>query len=160
MISELEKDIVRALQEGLPLVSRPYQVISQKLGVTEELLIFTIKDMISRGLIRRFGAAVRHQDLGFNANAMVVWRVPEPLVDLAGDVFTGFPQVSHCYQRSTGDDWEYNLFTMVHGHTGEECRSAAVAMSEATGIKEYLILYSMAELKKTSMKYFLENEKG
>lgn len=156
MPSQLEKEIVRALQEGLPLVSRPFLAVAEKLGMTEEALINSVKDMMARGLIRRFGAAVRHQDLGFTANAMVVWRVPEETVEETGQIFSGDARVSHCYQRRTGGIWEYNLFTMVHGRTEEECRAAAIEMSEAAGIKEYKVLFSTAELKKTSMKYFLE----
>jgi DNA-binding Lrp family transcriptional regulator len=163
MPSKLEKDIVRVLQEGLPLVSRPFKVLAGKLNISEETLISTITSMMDRGLIRRFGAAVRHQDLGYSANAMVVWKVPEPAVDEVGELFSGFSEVSHCYQRKTSADWRYNLFTMVHGRTEEECRRIAEAMGEASGIKDYLVLFSTGELKKDSMKYFLapgEREKA
>ncbi len=155
MLTRLEKEIVKALQEGLPLVSRPFSALAGKLGLTEEALLDKIREMMDRGLIRRFGAAVRHQDLGYTANAMIVWKVPDSLVDKAGAVFSGFSQVSHCYQRKTAGDWQYNLFTMVHGRTESECREVARAMSEASGIEDYLVLFSTAELKKSSMKYFV-----
>ncbi len=157
MLTGLEKEIVRALQEGIPLVSRPFGAIAGKLGITEAELLARIRDMIDRGLIRRFGAAVRHQDLGYTANAMVVWKVPESRADDAGTIFSSFSEVSHCYQRKTPAGWPYNLFTMVHGRTEDECRAVAREMSEASGIYDYLVLFSTGELKKESMKYFLEN---
>lgn len=155
MLTRLEKEIVKALQEGLPLVSRPYQAMAQKLGISEEELLDRIGDLISRGLIRRFGAAVRHQDLGYTANAMVVWKVDENSVGKAGELFAGMQEVSHCYQRKTTGDWEYNLFTMIHGRTEDECRAIAKKMSAASGNEEYLVLFSYRELKKESMRYFV-----
>ncbi|MFZ5632737.1 MAG: Lrp/AsnC family transcriptional regulator [Bacillota bacterium] len=157
MLSRLEKDIIRELQEGLPLVSRPFLVIAGRLGITEDALLEKIRDMMGRGLIRRFGAAVRHQDLGYTANAMVVWKVPGAGVEKAGEMFARFPEVSHCYQRRTSAEWPYNLFTMIHGRTEEECYALARAMSETSGIEEYLVLFSNQELKKDSMKYFTED---
>lgn len=156
MLSKLEIEIVRALQEGLPLVSRPFSVMAKSLDITEDRLIEIIKDMLSRGLIRRFGAAVRHQDLGYTANAMVVWNVDKNEVAKAGEIFSSFTEVSHCYEREPAGEWIYRLFTMVHGKTPEECHEIARAMSEASGLKDYLILFSTAELKKSSMKYFME----
>lgn len=158
MLTRLEKEIVKAMQEGLPLVSRPFSAMAEKLGITEDSLLNKIRDMMDRGLIRRFGAAVRHQDLGFTANAMVVWKVPESGAEETGKIFSGFSEVSHCYQRKTSGNWEHNLFTMVHGRTEEECRAAARAMSEASGIVDFIVLFSTAELKKSSMKYFLEED--
>jgi DNA-binding Lrp family transcriptional regulator len=155
MITDLQKKIVRALQEGLPLVSRPYLAIAEKVGISEEELIGAIKEMRSRGLIRRFGAAVRHQDLGYTANAMIVWKVPAGEVDRVGGIFSNYPEVSHCYERSSQGAWQYNLFTMVHGKTPLQCREIAGEMSKISGISEYQVLFSTGELKKESMKYFI-----
>ncbi|MFZ5648879.1 MAG: Lrp/AsnC family transcriptional regulator [Bacillota bacterium] len=156
MPSKLEIEIIRALQEGLPLVSRPFRVVAERLDITEDHLIDVIRDMLSRGLIRRFGAAVRHQDLGYTSNAMVVWNVEKDDVAKAGEIFSTFSEVSHCYERELAGDWRYRLFTMVHGKTSEECYEIARAMSEVSGLRDYLVLFSTGELKKESMKYFTE----
>ncbi|MFZ5644022.1 MAG: Lrp/AsnC family transcriptional regulator [Bacillota bacterium] len=155
MVSDQEKKIIRALQEGIPLVSRPYKVIAEKIGVSEESLIVKINEMKERGLIRRIGAAVRHQDLGYSANAMVVWNVPPDSVQKTGELFSGFPEVSHCYERSITENWKYNMFTMVHGKSVEECNQTAKTMSKASGLNDYMVLFSTEELKKDSMKYFV-----
>ena len=158
VLSEREKEIVRVLQEGVPLVSRPYQALAGQLGMSEEELLATIEDWLRRGIIRRFGATVRHQDLGYVANAMIVWQVPEERIESVGAIMAGFPEVTHCYQRPAyPPDWPYNLFTMVHGRKREDCREIASRLAKAGGIDHYRMIFSTAELKKSGMKYFLED---
>ncbi|MCL6638531.1 MAG: AsnC family transcriptional regulator [Firmicutes bacterium] len=154
MLNELDKAIIRELQNGLPLVSRPFLQMAGKLGLTENELIDRIKRMIEDGLIRRFGAAVRHQDLGFVANAMVVWDVPDERVMEVGKIMAGFEEVSHCYRRPRRPGWPYNLFTVIHGQTRQECERIAVSIAGAAGVEEYRLLFSTAELKKSTMRYF------
>ncbi|SHJ67154.1 siroheme decarboxylase subunit beta [Desulfofundulus thermosubterraneus] len=157
MLSQLDKEIIRALQEGLPLVSRPFLALAEKLGISEEELLVKVRDFVEQGIIRRFGAAVRHQDLGYVSNAMVVWQVPEERIEEVGRLMASFDEVSHCYQRPARlPDWPYNLFTVVHGQTREECREIAARLSRASGVANYRLLFSIAELKKSSMKYFVE----
>lgn len=153
--SELEKRVVRQLQEGLPLVSRPFAVLAARLDISEDQLLQDIKAMKEKGIIRRFGATVRHQDLGFVHNAMVVWSVPEVRVEEVGRIFAGFNEVTHCYERSRAPGWPYNLFTMLHGKDEERCRDLAGRLALAAGVDCYRLLFSTAELKKSSMKYFL-----
>lgn len=159
-LSELEKRVVRELQEGLPLVSRPFAVLAGRLGLSEAQLLREIAVLKEKGIIRRFGAAVRHQDLGFVHNAMVVWSVPEDRVEEVGRIMAGFKEVSHCYERATAPGWPYNLFTMLHGTDEGRCRDLAGRLALAAGVDGFRLLYSTAELKKSSMKYFLEPEEG
>ncbi len=154
MLTEKEKQIIRELQNGIPLVHRPFKILAQKLRTTEEELINKIKSLLDRGYIRRFGATVRHHDLGYPANAMVVWNVPDELAEEKGRIMAGFKEVSHCYQRPRRPGWPYNLFTVVHGRSREECVRAVKKISLATGIKKYRLLFSTIELKKSSMRYF------
>ncbi|ADG82005.1 siroheme decarboxylase subunit beta [Thermincola potens] len=156
MFTELDKQIIRELQEDLPLTSRPYKVIADKIGITEEELLAKVQEFVDKGIIRRFGAALRHREVGFTANAMVVWDVPDEKTREVGAIMAGFPEVSHCYQRPRYPGWPYNMFTMVHGLSKEECEATAARIAERTGIKKYDLLYSTAELKKDSMKYFME----
>ncbi|MHB1042745.1 MAG: siroheme decarboxylase subunit beta [Eubacteriales bacterium] len=154
MTSEKEKAVIRELQKGLPFVSRPYLQVAQKLGMSETELIDIIKEMIERGMVRRFGAAVRHQDLGYVANAMVVWDVPDEKAAEVGMIMAAFDEVSHCYQRPRRPGWPYNIFTVVHGSTREECSVVAGRLAQASGVENYRLLFSTAELKKSSMRYF------
>jgi DNA-binding Lrp family transcriptional regulator len=156
VLSEKEKEIVRVLQEGLPLADRPYQAMADQIGMSEQELLAAIEDFMRRGIIRRLGAVVRHQDLGYVANAMIVWQVPEQRIEEVGRIMSGFQEVTHCYQRPAyPPDWPYNLFTMVHGRKREDCRKIASRLAEACGITGYRMIFSTDELKKSGMKYFV-----
>jgi DNA-binding Lrp family transcriptional regulator len=97
---------------------------------------------------------VRHQDLGYVANAMVVWDAPDSEVEKAGRILAGCDEVTHCYKRSRNPKWPYNLYAMVHGQTREDCRQAAEKIARAAGLENYRLLFSTDELKKSSMRYF------
>jgi len=154
MLTELEKKIIASIQEDIPVICRPYHEISIKLKISEETLLKTLKDLCDRGVIRRFGATIRHQKSGFAANAMVAWIVDEKRIEKVGEKMSSFKEVSHCYRRNPTDEWPYNLYTMVHANNEDTCREIARTMSNETGIEKYKLLFSRRELKKTSMKYF------
>lgn len=157
-ISDFEKSIVRGLQGDLPLVQRPFKPIADKLGIEEKDLVAKLQEMDDEGIIRRFSAILHHRSVGFSANAMGAWRVPENKAEEVGTKMAKFPQVSHCYQRPTFPTWPYNLFTMIHGKTTEDCEQVAKLISQDTGIEDYRLLYSTREFKKVSMRYFTEKD--
>ncbi|HWQ88951.1 MAG TPA: Lrp/AsnC family transcriptional regulator [Desulfitobacteriaceae bacterium] len=152
----LEIELVKRIQEDLPSGLRPYDKLADDLRWTEEQVMKEIRRLQAEGIIRRFGAVLNNRKAGFQANAMGVWPVDENRIEEVGLLMAGFKQISHCYQRPTMPDWPYNLFTMVHGHTAKECEDIIREVAYVTGINEFEILFSTAELKKTSMKYFLE----
>jgi DNA-binding Lrp family transcriptional regulator len=102
--------------------------------------------------MRRFGASVRHQAVGYTANAMVCWRVPADMVEEAGSIMAGYAEVSHCYQREAPPEWPYNIYAMVHARTKEELQEAIDKIAGATGIEEYRALFTVKELKKERVK--------
>lgn len=150
--------LIRLLQGNLAESLTPYASLAESLNCTEDKVIFDTKRLINEKVIRRFGAVLRHQKAGFTANAMGVWEVPPEQVNQVGEKMALFREVSHCYQRPTLIDWPYNLFTMVHGRTHAECERVMESISQATGIVSYKMLFSVAELKKSSMQYFPEEE--
>ncbi|MBC2716933.1 MAG: Lrp/AsnC family transcriptional regulator [Desulfobacteraceae bacterium] len=154
MFSDLERKIIALIQGDMPVEKHPYQVIAEKIGVAEETVLSVLKDLCDSGIIRRFGATLRHQKSGFNANAMIAWKVDEGRVEEVGKLMAAFDQVSHCYRRNPGKDWPYNLYTMVHAVDEASCRKIAGNISEKTKVDNYEILFSRKELKKTSMQYF------
>lgn len=154
MLNEIEKKVIRGLQRDLPISAQPFRDIAQELGLDEEVLVNIIQDLMNRGYIRRFGATIRHRISGFQANAMAAWAVPEADVDRVGAQMAAVREVTHCYERQVSGEWPYNVFTMIHGRTQEECEAIARRMAAATGIAEYALLFSDAELKKTTMRYF------
>ncbi|MDI6891754.1 MAG: AsnC family transcriptional regulator [Actinomycetota bacterium] len=156
VFTESDKKLIRMLQEDVPIAPRLFKSVADKLGLTEEDVISKVEEWKSKRVIRRFGAILSHRRVGFKENAMVVWCVPPKRAEEVGEVMATFPEVSHCYERPTYPDWPYNLFTMVHGRTKEDCQKVAEAISKATGIGNYMLLFSTKEFKKTSMKYFVE----
>ena len=154
MLTEIEKKIIASIQGDIPITKHPYRNIAEKLNITEDVLLKTLQDLGDRGVIRRFGATLRHQKSGFSANAMVAWKVEEERIEEVGQKMAAFKQVSHCYRRNPTDQWKYNLYTMVHAADEEACIETAKEMASTTHVDEYKLLFSRRELKKTSMKYF------
>jgi siroheme decarboxylase len=158
MLTDLEKQIIAALQEDMAITERPYLEISEKLGISEEKLLENLQSLCNRGIIRRFGATLRHRKTGFTANAMAAWQVDEDRVEEVGSRLASFKQVSHCYRRNPTGNWPFNLYTMIHANDEESCRRTAREMSKETGVENYSLLFSRKELKKTSMVYFPSDE--
>jgi siroheme decarboxylase len=154
VLSDLEKQVIAAIQGDMPVVARPYEEIAAQLGVTEANLLAVLADLVGRGVIRRFGATLRHQKSGFQANAMVAWRVDEARIEAVGKIMASFRAVSHCYRRDPTAQWPYNLYTMVHGKDEAACRRTAAKMADKAGVHDFALLFSRRELKKTSMQYF------
>ena len=154
MIDELDKKVIGLLQGDLPLNPRPFSVMAEKIAITEEEFIARLKGLNERGIMRRFGATLRHQEAGFSSNAMIAWLVPDHRVDAVGKNLAQFREVTHCYRRRPQKDWPYNLYTMVHGTSREQCYKLAERMSLSVSIEEYVLLFSEKEFKKTSMEYF------
>ncbi len=154
MVDALDKKVIGLIQGDLPLDPRPFAVMAEKIGISEAEFVERVRSLKERGVIRRFGATLRHQEAGFSSNAMIAWVVPEREVDKAGETMAQFREVTHCYQRRPQKDWKYNLYTMIHGDNENECFKIAQRISHETGIEEYILLFSEKEFKKTSMKYF------
>ena len=154
MLTKLEKKIISLIQGDIPITEYPYLEIAEKLGITEETLLETLKNLRDKGVMRRFGATLRHQKSGFSANAMVAWKVDENRIDDVGQKMTSCKQVSHCYRRNPYKEWSYNLYTMVHAGDEESCREIVRNLANETSVDTYTLLFSRKELKKTSMKYF------
>ncbi len=111
-----QRALIAELQKGLPLVSRPYAEIARRIQCSEQEVIQAIDTMQSKGDIKRMGIVVRHRQLGYTANAMVVWDIPDHQVDELGVCFGQFDFVTLSYRRPRHrPDWPYNLFCMIHG---------------------------------------------
>ncbi len=142
------------IQDDIPVAERPFLEIAQEIGVSEETFLEVLKDLCERGVIRRFGATIRHQKSGFQANAMVAWKVDEDRIGAVGEIMAMSRNVSHCYRRNPTETWPFNLYTMVHAGDEESCRQIARELSDKTSVETYRLLFSRQELKKTSMTYF------
>jgi len=157
-LSDKDIALIQVLQGNLPDSQTPFTVLAKSLKWPVDEVISIASRLSAAKVIRRFGAVLRHQKAGFVANSMGVWQVDPERAAEVGETMARFKEVSHCYQRPTLPDWPYNLFTMVHGRTAEDCKDVMKRISLATGVTTYSMLFSTAELKKSSMQYFLEEE--
>jgi DNA-binding Lrp family transcriptional regulator len=158
---ELDRAVIRATQGDLPIVTEPYADAARELGMPVERLVAHLEGMVERRLLRRVAAILFHRRAGFSANGMGVWRVPEDRVLEAGARMAAFRGVSHCYQRPTYADWPYQLFTMAHGRSKEECDAILDAVEQEVGcVEQRSTLYSSTEFKKVRLLYFTEDFKN
>lgn len=151
-LDQAEKILLAALQNGLPLVAQPFAA----LGVTEELALATIAGWCQAGVIKRFGVIVRHHELGFNANAMVVWDVPDAEVSAVGRKIAASGRVTLCYRRPRQlPHWPYNLFCMIHGKDRADVEARITALAEACGLAHYVhtTLFSQRRFKQRGAHY-------
>ena len=156
-LTEIDKRIIHELQQDLPVISRPFAEVAEKVGINETQLLEKVREFLANGTIRRFGATLRHQRSGFEANAMVVWEVAPERAEEVGAIFASFREVSHCYQRPALPSWPYRIFTMIHGSSREVCEEIAQRLADAAGLENYQLLFTEEELKKTTMAYFGED---
>lgn len=157
---ELDKAVIRATQGDLPVVSEPYAAAARELGMPVDKLIDHLQGMVERHLLRRVAAILFHRRAGFSANGMGVWKVPQDRVLEAGGRMAAFRGISHCYERPTYGDWPYQLFTMAHGRSKEECDAILDAVEAEVGcIEQRATLYSSTEFKKVRLLYFTDDFK-
>ena len=154
-LSDQDIAVIRELQEDLELVSRPFDAMAERLGMSVSELFAYAGNMVARKLMRRFSAVLHHRRAGFSANAMVVWRVPEERAEEVGLMMASSLHVTHCYERPTYDDWPYSHYTMIHAATEEECEVIAEEIAEMTNITDRQLVYSTREYKKTRVRYFV-----
>jgi len=154
--SEAEKNLIRVVQREIPLNSRPFESIGEKVGWTEENVLKTLRQWKKHGIIRKIGAVLNHRKAGARANAMVVWKVPEERSAEVGKLMAESVQVSHCYRRATYPEWPYSHYTMIHAATSESLEKIIKDISDSIHIRDYLVLKSGREFKKVGMRYFEE----
>ena len=153
--TEQERAVLRAVQGDLPDTLTPFADIAAAAGISEADVLALLTRLCGDGAIRRFGASIKHQKTGWNANVMVVWQAAEDEADALGRAAAAHDRVSHCYFRpSPAADWPYTLYTMIHGRSRDECLRTVDEL-RASGLPPvYAMLESLKELKKISMTYF------
>ncbi len=145
--------LLRQLQGDLPVEQRPFLTVASRAGMSEEAALNTIGMLMQQGVIRKIGAILRHQQAGITRNAMVIWAVPGERAEEIGTLFSSCKEITHCYERRPPFQGRYNLFTMIHAGEGK-LEGAIAKISKQAGIKDYQVLLSEEEFKKSSMEYF------
>ena len=144
------------LENGLPLTPRPYQTLADNTGLSEQQVISAIEQWQQEGLIKRFGLIVKHRTLGYNANAMVVWDVPDVQVAQLGARMADIPFITLCYQRPRQlPDWPYNLFCMIHGVSRDRVLAQLETLIKELGLTDipHSVLFSTKAYRQRGGRY-------
>jgi DNA-binding Lrp family transcriptional regulator len=155
-LSQADRRLIAAVQDGLPLVPRPFAAIGEALGRTEDQVIAALGLLLADGVIKRLGIVVRHHELGYRANAMVVWDVPDERVGDVGRLLAMLPFVTLCYRRPRRlPDWPYNLFCMIHGRDRVAVEGQIERASEAADLADMprSVLFSGRRFKQRGARY-------
>ena len=156
VLSASDQQLIAAIQDGLPLVERPYAAIGAKIGLGEEEVIAGLRRLIEDGVAKRFGVIVRHRELGYRANAMVVWDVADGRVAEAGRALATLPFVTLCYCRPRRlPVWPYNLFCMIHGRERGAVAALVETAATAAGLEGVprAVLFSRRRFKQRGARY-------
>lgn len=155
-LTDLDHQLIALLSEGLPVSPRPYWVLAAALGWEEEEVLARLHALKDGGVIRRMGVIVRHLELGYRANGMVVWDVPDERIATVAPRLAADPRVTLCYRRPRRPpDWPYNLFTMIHGTDRDAVRGAVEALAAREELADipHEILFSTARYKQRGALY-------
>lgn len=156
-VDAADRQLLAELEDGLELCPRPYQRLAARLGQSEASVISRLSGLIDSGVISRFGCILRHRKLGFRANAMTVWDVPDDQVDELAERLAAIDYVTLCYRRARRlPHWPYNLFAMIHGRKEQEVRRQIDAAELATGLYQCSrsVLFSTRCFKQRGARYF------
>jgi len=154
-IDATDRRIVAATQAGLPLDPRPYHAVAERLGLGAAEVMARLRRLLAAGVVRRIGAVPNHYALGYRANGMSVWDVPDERAGELGRRVGALPFVSHCYRRPRRPPvWPYNLFAMVHGRGRDEVEDKVGRIAALLGPADrgHAVLYSTRILKKTGLR--------
>lgn len=154
--SRFENALIELISQGLPLVSHPYLAIAEQLGCSETQVIEGINRIMMRGDMKRFGVVVRHRKLGYRANGMVVWDIPDARVNEIGHCIGQYSFVTLCYQRPRRlPEWPYNLFSMIHGQDRKAVIEQVEFVVQQCGLSDinHEILFSKRCFKQRGASY-------
>lgn len=157
MLTPDQQRLLAAVQNGFPLSERPFQEIGLQLGLSEETVLQGLRELLADGVIQRTGIVVHHHALGYRANAMVVWDLPDARVRATGEKICAFDFVSLCYvRRRAQPEWPYNFYCMIHGQRREETLARAEMLTASCGLEGIprQILFSRRRFKQCGARYF------
>ncbi len=160
-LSERQQALLRVLQDGLELLPRPFSRLAMRSGLDEAEVLAIIRDWLATGYVKRFGVVVRHRELGYTANAMCVWDIPDALVTSLGRRLAAESAVTLCYRRArvaAEMNWPYNLFCMIHGRNRSEVEAQIADLNVRHGLSGYPhnVLFSVKRFKQCGARYMPE----
>jgi DNA-binding Lrp family transcriptional regulator len=149
-MDEIDLKLLTIINKDITLIKEPFKPVALQIGISQKEVVTRLCQLKKEGIIRKFGASIKPNSIGFSANALVAWKVPQNRILEVGDYLAKLPEISHCYERKTVDGkWEFNLYTVMHAQERESINRKVSQISAETEITEYKILFSTRDLKKS-----------
>jgi DNA-binding Lrp family transcriptional regulator len=153
MTHPFDKRMLAALERDLPVTHRPFRQVAEEEGLSERDVLDALSGGLRSRVIRRYGALLAHREIGFGANAMVVWQVPEERIEEVGAALSAHARVTHCYQRPPFEGFPYNVYTMVHATNREDALAVVRELAQLANVEQSAVIFSVREFKKESPAY-------
>ncbi|HII76148.1 MAG TPA: Lrp/AsnC family transcriptional regulator [Methanolinea sp.] len=133
---KLDIAILQALQEEIPLVSRPWKEISGKIGISEQELLARLNRIKNAGILKAVSPIIESSECGRGAATLVAMHVPSGRLQEVAAIISGYPEVSHNFRR----EHYYQVWFTLSGRDEEHIRVLVRDILERTGIGEDDIL--------------------
>ena len=145
--------IIERLKQPLPINSRPFLSLSETLNISERKLLKKLSNYKESGVIRKIGGIVSQRKLGYKYNALVLWNVHRDKIDDFAEKLANTKNISHCYRRTTYQNWEYSIYSMFHCFDENHFKELLKFLNDDAPVNEYMILRTEKELKKKRMNF-------
>ena len=150
MIDKIDRAIIVHLSKDIALTKNIYKDIANILDICEDEIIDRLKKLNEKGYLKRISPIMVHQKSGYNTNAMVVWKIEKDKIEDFIEVIKEINSISHVYEREVCLDWNYNLYTMIHGQKKDEVENIINYLSNKMQNQSFRVLYTVKEFKKIS----------
>ncbi len=157
-LTDTQLRVIAALQIDLPAESEPFASLAATKGLDVDTLLACGREFLDAGQMRRYSAVLHHRAAGSKANVLVAWIADDTQAAVEGPLAAQVAGISHCYLRPTGHHWPYNIYTMIHGRSEQDCRKTIETVLATTSLIEYIELWTTAEYKKQRVPLFAPQE--
>lgn len=141
-----EKRVLNEIQDGIPLVERPFKEIAEKLGLREEEVLHAIDSLEKKDKLRRFGGIFDVNKLGV-VSTLACMKVDEVKIREVVDILNKYRGITHNYKRNE----EHNIWFTVMESSEEQLEDTINEITQRTGIE----VISLPSIKKYRTKVFL-----
>ena len=95
---EVDRLLINRLQDGLPLVDRPFKTVGVELGLGEDEVLSRLRSLLERGILTRFGPLFDAERLG-GGLTLAALHADEHEFEQVAELVNGYPEVAHNYRR-------------------------------------------------------------
>ncbi len=150
MLNDFDKQLLNIIQSDIPLVSRPFAALAERLGTDEATVIERLRFLRENGFIRRIGPFFDSARLGYVSTLVALAVEPDALPAVAAAV-NAYPGVTHNYER----EGAYNLWFALLSPNMAAQERVLTAVAGLPGIKELLNLPATKKFK-VNVRFTLE----